>query len=169
MGFSTKRGRPRRETSLASDSGTAELALKRALGLTADPLDTCLRKGLIDKDGHMAAIHLRWLYTLRFGAPGVSATDPLRLPGRDTREDYPLWRERREEEYSEAVSLLSTIGCESEVLDLCVLGRFPSFLLPPPLPRRAGNELESVKTGLGELAKLWFSASHPTENRLTNN
>ena len=72
LSFSKKRGRPRVEKE-KNDYGTLELRNKRLLELTTEPLDLCFKKQLITIEEHEAGIRLRWLYTLKFGSPDISA------------------------------------------------------------------------------------------------
>ena len=72
MAFSTRRGRPPRPRLDDNDNGTPELQFKRALGVTREPIDLCLERNLITPDHHWCSLHLRWLYTLRYGAPAIT-------------------------------------------------------------------------------------------------
>ena len=39
----------------------------------SDALDELLKQGIISKEDHASGIRLRWLYTILFGSPDVSA------------------------------------------------------------------------------------------------
>lgn len=128
MAFSTLRGRPRQQPAPATDPGTPELRLKHALGLTAEPIDLCLEKQLITTDQHWCGLHLRWLYTLRYGAPSLTT----RYADKDTttgplQEDL-TWRAMRELEYNEAVRALKAARSYECVMRLAVFNEHPAFL-----------------------------------------
>jgi hypothetical protein len=104
--LSTKRGRPKLPRLPMNDTGTPELVMKRLRSETTEMLDMMLERSIIDVEQHWCGTHLRWLYTLRFGAPGVRAIDPLYMGGVDLEADDPHWRELREAEYAAALSML---------------------------------------------------------------
>lgn len=158
MGFSTRRGRPRKTQSL-KDTGTPELAAKFHAGLTVEPLDLCLKRGLISKDEHWAGIHFRWLYTLCFGAPGISALDIAYLKGRSLKPENIAWQEAREREYVEAIVFLRESGCKSLVMNVCLFNQRPGFLSIKPtllLDQRYGEYAE-FKQALAGLYKVFKS------------
>jgi len=154
-----RRGRPRKHIQ-HRDTGTPELVYKRALGLTTESLDLCLERGLITPEQHWCGIHLRWLYTLRFGAPGVRAIDPTHLGGIELSLDDPRWRERREAEYQHALSRLGP-RLAAYLLGIAVHNERPSFLLPllhAPSPGMAAlreRELNRLRDGMEVLTRLW--------------
>lgn len=119
-----KRGRPK-SARVEKDMGTPELQYKRAHGETAEALDICLQKGIIDEQQHWCGIHLRWLYTLRYGAPGVRALDPNHIIGVEVKTDDPTWREAREAEYHEAVSRLNKRGVGRILTNICIHNERP--------------------------------------------
>lgn len=128
-----RRGRPAKKlaepTGDTPDTGTPELAAKRQRGLTAEPIDLCLERGLISEDQHRVALHLRWLYTIRYGAPGITAFDMTRGPGLECFvEDDPLWRMHRERDYLEAIELLRQAGYADELLPLIIDNQRPAYL-----------------------------------------
>ncbi len=127
MAFSTLRGRPKQPTP-STDPGTPELRLKHALGLTAEPIDLCLEKQLITPDQHWCGLHLRWLYTLRYGAPSLTTRyadqdSPLAPPQEDI-----TWRAMREREYHDAVNTLKFARYYECVMRLAVFNEHPAFL-----------------------------------------
>ena len=93
-----KRGRPKIEKPTI-DLGTPELIMKRLMGETAEALDLCYERGIISKEQHWCGIHFRWLYTLRYGAPGVRAVDTTHFGGFEPKDDNSEWRAAREQEY----------------------------------------------------------------------
>lgn len=128
MGFSKKRGRPviyKEKT----DKGTIELRKKRLLNLTDEPLDLCLKKGLISNEQHSAGIRLRWLYTLRYGAAGISAYC-AEGKGRTTKYDNDKWMQQRQAEYNIYIAGLNKAGYRTVVMNICIFNQHPLFLLP---------------------------------------
>ena len=165
--FRTLRGRPRRAPMPEKDLGTPELIYKRAHGLTTEPLDACLQQGFITEAQHWCGMHLRWLHTLRYGAP-----DPISLrwaeeecAGSVDRND-PLWAQAREEEYLRAIQLLKLDHCLNPIMRLCIYHHPPVFLQSNKakeaysysdiaLAERLNHALAEVQTGLEALVKLW--------------
>lgn len=127
MAFTTRRGRPKavRED---SDKGTPELQRKRAAGLTLEAIDVCLGKNLITQAQHWCGLHLRWLYTLRYGAPNVSSTMNRLYDAPTTRPDDPEWRSAREAEFAEAVGMLRTHMRYVPVAQMAIFNERPRFL-----------------------------------------
>ena len=162
MAFSSKRGRPRK-TAAASDSGTPELRFKHAHGLTAEPIDLCLARELITAEQHRSGMHLRWLHTLRHGAPRLTTRYAWEASGLAVIDD-PGWRSLREREYGEAVSLLRSVRRYAPVMRLAVFNEMPAFLDPrqcrlawqqPALADRLERDRLAVRDGLSTLAALW--------------
>lgn len=129
MAFSSRRGRPRLERA-KKDCGTKELAQRHAAGLTMEALDMCLKRGLISEEEHKAGMHLRWLYTLRFGAPTIAAYDHAAIQGRNLKKEDDAWRGRREKEYEQAMAWLKGEGAHIMVGNVAIFNRFPRFLFP---------------------------------------
>lgn len=147
-----RRGRPRvyREE---RDCGTPELQFKRAHGATAEALDLCLEKGLITQAQHWCGIHLRWLYTLRYGAPGLRAVDLLHVDGLDIEGDDPDWRQAREAEYNDALLHIRAHGAASALINICVHNERPLFL--QKISSRSEKELAKFRDGLDVLVSHW--------------
>jgi len=164
MSFSTRRGRPRKERE-AADRGTPELCAKRELGLTTEPIDLCLNRRLITREQHWCGLHLRWLYTIRYGAPTLTSHWwKLLEEGHGSREDNPDWRAAREEEYAQARTLLAREGCYEAVMRIAVYNEMACFLRPdimervlrnPSLLARIGQEQKRFVEGLESLQHLW--------------
>lgn len=164
-GFSTRRGRPA-STRPATDYGTPELIFKRAHAETMEAIDLCRERKIIDGDQHWCGLHLRWLYTIRYGAPGVSAIDLTRIDGyaMAAAEDSPLWRHAREAEFAEAIALLRAKQKQLLVMQVCVYNERPHFLRreslraaydSPAIARRIERELAQFIAGLDLLVRLW--------------
>lgn len=163
MAFSTRRGRPPRPAE-EKDTGTAELRLKHALGLTSEPIDRCLERGMITPAQHWCGLHLRWLYTLRYGAPVITSRYAHEEVLLGTNEDDPLWRQEREQEYAQARTLLVQEKYYESVMRLCVYNELPAFL-SEALRRRAWRDRhlaerlhdshQRLRGGLELLARHW--------------
>jgi hypothetical protein len=157
--FPRRRGRPRGIARARRDTGTPELVMKRLHSDTTEALDLFLERELISNEQHWCGIHLRWLYTLRHGAPGVRAIDPAHFGGRDIRPDDPDWRHARELEYHEAIGKLAATGHTALLLNLCVYNERPAFLsVPQTATRRLARNslmLEFLREGLDVLVDLW--------------
>lgn len=172
MAFSTQRGRPRKSTS-GVDLGTPELIYKRAHALTAEAIDLCLERGIITQAQHWCAIHLRWLYTLRYGAPGVRAVDPTHLRGIEIKQDDPQWREEREREYQDAIALLQAQRCLDIALSICIYNERPSYLnatmrqraaQEPYRASKALRERNALTRALDLLGKHWRRTAKDAKN-----
>lgn len=163
--FSTKRGRPKSAPNRKTDHGTPELILKRACGETSEAIDLCLQRRIIGADQHRAGMHLRWLYTIRYGAPNISALDMTRGAGMHiTVEDDPNWRRAREDDYAQAINLLKNRNRYEPVMQLCVYDERPAFLRrnmttcafdDRALHARIEREIDILTDGLDLLVELW--------------
>lgn len=164
MAFSTQRGRPRKPV-LDYDPGTPELRLKHALQLTSEPIDICLEKGLITPQQHWCGLHLRWLYTLRYGAPSLTTryTDTCQ-PASPQPTDDPTWRAMREREYLDATALLKRTRHYECVLRLSIFNELPAFLNPRllgrakeqmPLAEQLATAHARLRDGLDILSHHW--------------
>lgn len=133
MGFTSRRGRPQKQSkkaihpSLQRDLGTEQLQAKRRNNLTAEPFDLLLQKSIITEDEHRAGIHLRWLFTLKNGAPNISAMALDEQFGRELRCESDSWRARREAEYGSAIEVLARAKLTELILNVAVYGviKFP--------------------------------------------
>ena len=67
-----RRGRPA-QPRVEVDKGTPELRRHRQQHATVEPLDRLLQQGLLTVPQHQCALRLRWLYTLRYGAPTLQS------------------------------------------------------------------------------------------------
>jgi len=153
VNFPRRRGRPR-VSRPDSDSGTPELVMKRLLGETAESLDLCLERGIISGRQHWCGIHLRWLYTLRYGAPGTRAIDPTHLGGTETSLDDPEWRAAREKEYHDAMKKLADSGHALLLINICIHNDRPKFLNVRKSVK-VTDMITDLRDGLDILAKQW--------------
>lgn len=165
MSFNTRRGRPPKKPIEKRDPGTPETRTKLAQGILQEPIDLCLERNLITREQHWCGLHLRWLYTLRYGAPSITSQWWHVLEqqyGPRVREDG--WQEAREREYAEARTLLLQANCYTEIMQLCVYNEMPLFLRPEILREAVGKphllwQIEQrqthLKNGLDRLAKHW--------------
>ena len=164
MAFTTRRGRPPRAAADAVDPGTPELRFKHAHGLTAEPIDLCFERGIITPAQHRGGMHLRWLYTIRYGAPSLTTHYEKRLDPTPRQPDDPGWRQQREAEYSAATALLRTGLHYEPVMRLCVHNELPRFMHPALRDRawedariaaRLGQTQQLLVDGLQLLAAHW--------------
>ncbi|MFZ4111533.1 MAG: hypothetical protein ACOYKQ_13815 [Polymorphobacter sp.] len=166
-GFSSRRGRPANNRTSA-DFGTPELIFKRAHAETMEAIDLCRERRIITADQHWCGLHLRWLYTLRYGAPGVSAVDLTRIDGyaMAAAEDSPVWRAAREAEFAHAITLLRTHRRCDLVMQVCVFNERPVFLRrealraafdTPQIARTIARELDQFISGMDLLVREWKS------------
>lgn len=154
--FPRRRGRPKTARP-QRDTGTPELVMKRLRQETAEALDLCLERGIITLEQHWCGVHLRWLYTLRYGAPGMRALDPTHLGGRETKTDDQEWRIAREKEYHEAVKELASCGLGAAVMDLCIHNVRAGFLNARSARtiKKHEREMKKIQEGLELLVKHW--------------
>ena len=126
--FTTARGRPRRIIP-QHDLGTPELRLKHALRLTSEPIDICLEKQIISPEQHWCALHLRWLHTIRYGAPQLTTRyqDNIStcVPPNDSNTE---WRTNREKEYNDAICLLKKESTYEQIISVAIFNELPAFL-----------------------------------------
>jgi hypothetical protein len=152
------RGRGRPPVSRPShDSGTPELVMKRLLGETAESLDLCLERSIITSGQHWCGIHLRWLYTLRYGAPGIRAIDPTHFGGIEISTDDPEWRKAREKEYHDAMKTVSDSGHAHLLISVCIHNERPKFLHMRTLKyhAKAMDGIIHLRDGLDVLVDHW--------------
>jgi hypothetical protein len=173
MAFTTRRGRPPRVRTNAPDYGTPELRSKRLYSLTVEPIDLCLERQLITPRQHWCGLHLRWLYTLRYGAPSLTAHYLRERMPRASQTECNQWRAGREMEYIHACSELRRHRYESAVMRLAVYNELPAFLNPDlrerawqetALAEQLSNSHQHLRCGLELLAQLWKHASRSTES-----
>lgn len=153
-----RRGRPKTRRK-SGDTGTPELVMKRLLGATAETLDLLLDRRIIDAQQHWCGIHLRWLYSLRFGAPSIRTLNLTDTPGIEWKLDDPLWSAAREAEYNEAMQCLTNNGRAQAIINVCIHNERPRFLNTLPgkknYTREAVDLIVSLKEGLDMLCTLW--------------
>jgi len=159
LSFPRKRGRPR-ITRPSVDTGTPELVLKKLMGMTTESLDLCLEREIITPEQHWCGIHLRWLYTLRHGAPGIRAIDPTHLGGLENKIDDPEWRAARENEYHDAMKKLHQARHAQLIVSICIYNeRLPFLSLHTPVtPKKAqaaSQMIEELRHGLNILVDEW--------------
>jgi len=163
MAFSSKRGRPK-QTKQPHDHGTPELVAKRSAGHTREPLDRLLDKRLITPRQHWCGLHLRWLYTLRYGAPSIACRAFHIADAPRPRTDDPEWRTAREAEYKEAVCTLQSNHLYEAIMGLCVFHSSPAILNQklqnaalknPRIAESLHHEYQCIIHGLTLLTQLW--------------
>ncbi len=158
ISFSRRRGRPKSNRPML-DTGTPETVMKRLMGITTEALDICLEKGIITQQQHWCGMHLRWLYTLRYGVPSVRATNLSDMENHESKSsDYedPLWRAAREKEYNDAVNMLTKSGYSLLLINLCVYNDLPQlFIIQTGKTIEYKEITEKISSGLNILIKLW--------------
>jgi hypothetical protein len=159
MTFSRRRGRPKSIALKNNDKGTKELIEKRKFNLTTEPLDLCFWRGLINEQQHNAGIRMRWLYTLKFGAPTISSYSPDNLGGHSCKYEDSGWLQRRQSEYSLIIEQLNRHKARKIIIDICVFSRMPEFLYKAPANFHKHSlsiykELELLIIGLDEIDKI---------------
>ena len=183
MRFSSRKGRPKvKEDNGESrdykvrdckDLGTPELCLRRAFNLTTEALDICRDRKILSEAQHNAALHFRWLYTIRFGAPNISAFDINKGLGRDIRFESDDWRMRREREYSMAVEKLRARGALKIVMNIAIFNHQPRFLTGVSCHETAqaiqnSKDLAKFREGLRVLVSLWPKPNNKPNNMKSN-
>lgn len=165
--FPRRRGRPKTMRP-RTDTGTPELVMKRLLAETTEVLDLCLERQIITREQHWCGIHLRWLHTLRYGAPGVRAIDPTHLGGIEYKIDDPEWRSAREQEYHEAMLKLKDAGYATLLRDICIYNERPSFLNRNKLTAKSHKIhlliVNNLRNGLDLLASHWGRAERKADD-----
>lgn len=142
--LATRRGRPKSSPRPEMDLGTPELIFKRAHGDTSEAIDLCLERGIISQVQHRAGLHLRWLYTLRYGAPGISAMDLTRINGSTLAQEMEAsFRSAREAEFDEAVAALGNARAYAVVMAVCIYDERPK-----------PSQHHALQQGLTELVTL---------------
>ena len=164
-----RRGRPKNDRPKI-DTGTPELIFKRLKGETAEALDLCLDRNIITQQQHWCGIHLRWLYTIKYGAPGVRAIDPTHFGGMEIRSENLEWRIEREKEYHEAIKNLTQRGHASGIIDLCIFNERPAFLnihraVSEKSALKLIKKIEDICAGLEILVKYWICHYSIPDNR----
>lgn len=147
-----RRGRPRRNDT-GPDYGTPELIARKQRGETAEILDLCLERQLINAHQHWCGIHLRWLYTLRHGTPTIRAIDLLQPGGMCLKESDPEWYALREKEFADALDLLTQAGHARLVSAICIYNE-----CPPALGISSSSIdrcIDRLRDGLDMLAAHW--------------
>ncbi|MCE2926442.1 MAG: hypothetical protein LW823_02180 [Rickettsiales bacterium] len=153
--FSTKRGRPK-TVRPTIDRGTPELIKKRMHHETIEAIDLCLDRMIISPAEHWCGIHLRWLHTLRFGAPSIQAINLDGIHDGSGKQDDCLWNEEREAEYKNAITTLHQKRLSFPLIDICIYNKKPDFLINAHL--RSYETLKSIdlfRLGLQQLELLW--------------
>ena len=160
MGKWAGRGRPKTRSD-GKDLGTPELQKKKRGGMAGEPVDVCLTKGLITEEEHWCALHFRWLYTIRYGLPTVTAINLDGLYASAARLESSEWEESREAEYHEAADVLVRNHVHRDIINFAVQNCAPPFLLPYDERnfREAEASLARIKSGLQALSSLWIKGS----------
>ncbi len=149
-----RRGRPK-----TKPANSNQLLIRKRMLSIIEPLDLCLVHQMISPEAHKAGLHLRWLYTLRFGAPSISSTDLTLEAGTSTKVRNTHWQSEKEREYRAAVQLLDKIRARGVVFNVCIYNKLPRILKDKSL-HQSIREFETLKEGLEELYRYWFGRKY---------
>ncbi|MFN7038976.1 MAG: hypothetical protein ACK4OM_05375 [Alphaproteobacteria bacterium] len=158
MKFNSKRGRPKTFVQ-EKDLGTIELQAKRKNNQTIEPLDAILHKKLINELEYEAGCKLRWLYSLKFGIPNISAHNLGYISGKEENIIDLKWLSIKEKQFNQAVSLLISMNAYQIVSNICIFLKQPSFL--NNLHQKSNNieknfeDFNLFKTGLYHLSQFF--------------
>ena len=135
---------------------------KRKANITTEPLDLCFQRGLINEQQHNAGIRLRWLYTLKFGAPTISSYSPDNVGGHSCKYEDNGWMWHRQLEYKLMIERLEKSKARKIVVDICIFSRMPQFLYKIPDNLKMTNlvtlkDLKLFQDGLDEISSQDFT------------
>ncbi len=112
-----------KKTCAQNSAPTKELLAKKALGLTDEPIDLLLKKGLISENQHQAANSLRMLFVQKFGVPHVQSSLRIREDEKPTSKISDKKRALQEEQYSQITLLLKCHGLEKIIKNLVIYSK----------------------------------------------
>lgn len=135
------------------DLGTQELVFKRGLNITKEPLDLCFEKGLITLSQHQYGIRLRWLYSLRFGAIGISSNFPKDLLSQSQSRDAD-WLSSKQHEYKTITEKLKSQNVQKIISDICIHNIWPTFLTRPS-SIKSRREFENFQQAIEKMEKIF--------------
>jgi hypothetical protein len=136
---------------------TRELREKHRLGLTLSPLDLCLRREIIDKDQHLAANHLIFLYRARYGLNQLRCQISNCYKRDAFSKNYIITEDdlkNIQDEYLDIVDLIKEWGAYDLVVNICIYDIFPSFLKEVTLSSGAFRERRLFVDTLREVNSL---------------
>jgi hypothetical protein len=121
-----KRGRPKKIISKLNKSKNQGIV---------ESLDLCLQKKIITSIEHASAMKLRWIYTLRFGAPTLQSK--LKLIDSYSAKNYDeQLLQDLQKKYRNVIAGLRAIYAHKIVMDVCIFNEFPTFLIVSNLESR---------------------------------
>jgi hypothetical protein len=150
-----KRGRPK-NIDTGIDRGTSELQMKRKQNITTESLDLCLHKKIITPIEHASGMKLRWIYTLRFGAPSVQSKS-LQMKLYTNKEYDEKFLQHAQKKYRNIMEILKEAQTHRIVTNICVFNEFPQFLASHKF---RDSKREKFLHGMGLLAKELFGPQH---------
>lgn len=142
--FATKRGRPRQNfesENPKNDHGTNEFIIKRSIGATKEPIDLLMEYRFISEYEHRAALHFRWLYTLRYGVQNLTSSTFVDIATSHTSRPAAKdsdWRITREEEFRTLATKLRNAKLYDLLCDILIHNVWPLALRREHL-RRLSN------------------------------
>lgn len=150
--FTSKRGRPKTIDNNIIDKGSWQLQARKKLGQTTEALDLCFQKGIISENELWAGGRLRWLYSIKFGSPNISAVDLRHFYGHEIKITDPDWQERREDEYREAIRELKGYKLHKLVINVAIFNHRLEFLNGGKVRYK---DTKDLRDGLDLLCELW--------------
>ena len=112
-----KRGRPR--LSQNSPAKFSNLPAKEKIIVTSEPLDIYFKDKIISEDEHQSGMRLRWLYTLRYGAPTLQ-TKLIQQQGFESKYNDEKWLVNKQQQYRFILGELQKSKVAKIVLGVCV-------------------------------------------------
>ncbi len=122
---------------------TKELKEKHRLGLTLSPIDLCLRRGVIDKEHHLAANHLMFLHNARYGLNQLKCQISNCYTKDAFCNNYIITEDDLKSiqtEYLYVMDLVKELGACDLVINTCIYDIFPTFLKEIRLSQKSFEE-----------------------------
>jgi hypothetical protein len=154
-----KRGRPS-SIDIKTDKGTRELQKKREQHMTVEPLDLCLKNRIITPLEHASGIKLRWIYTLRFGAPTVQSKS-LQTNLHTNREYDEEFLQNIQRKYRTIIETLKQARAHKVVMNICIFNESPQFLT---LQKFDDPQKEKFVQGMELLSKEFNNSKADNQN-----
>lgn len=128
MTFSQKRGRPRKN-SPKIDYGTKELLRKKDICNNLETLDLLLKYEIIPIEEYDAGMHFRWLYTIIFGSPKITAYNLKKEYKQSAAIKSEEWLAQKHKEYYKCIRIFEQYDCKKMAINFCIFDIKPSFLI----------------------------------------
>jgi hypothetical protein len=112
-----KRGRPKSCKNSSAIFGN--VSAKKKIIVSLEPLDVYFKNKIISEDEHQSGMRLRWLYTLRYGAPTLQ-TKLLQQQGFESKYNDEEWLMKKQQQYRFIIGELQKSDLAKIVLGVCV-------------------------------------------------